>query len=138
MSEQGKLLIQVDPRTGVPVYRQVMDQIRYYLASGVLKPGAQLPSIRQLAVEMAVNPTTIVRAYAELEHEGVIEMRHGKGAFIAEGAQRMSRRDCQDALRKMARQMAVESIQLGFGEGAVLGAVADALKEVRGKKESSE
>lgn len=135
MHTGAKLLLKIDPRTGVPVYRQIMDQIKYYLASGALKPGVVLPSIRQLAVEMAVNPTTIVRAYAELEHEGVVEIRHGKGAFIAEGARRMPIRDRQAALRAMATRVAVESRQLGITEADVLRAVADALKEVKGEQE---
>jgi GntR family transcriptional regulator len=132
MKEPGRLLIQIDTRSGVPAYRQIMDQIKYYVASGVLKPETQVPSIRQLAVELALNPTTIVKAYTELEHEGVIAVRHGKGAFIAEGAQRMNSRERQDALRRMARQIAVESAQMGISGQEVVRAVTDALREVTG------
>lgn len=132
MREPGKLFLQIDPRSGVPVYRQIMDQIKYYVSSGVLKPDSQLPSIRQLAVELALNPTTVVKAYTELEHEGVIAVRHGKGAFITEGAQRMNIRERQDALRRMARQIAVESAQLGIPPAEVTQAVTDALREISG------
>jgi GntR family transcriptional regulator len=78
------LHFQLSIHSGVPVYRQLMDQIRHYVASGVLAPGDQLPSIRELARFLAVNPTTIVKAYGELAHDGVIEIRHGRGAFVAE------------------------------------------------------
>jgi GntR family transcriptional regulator len=107
------LHFQIDPHSGIPVYRQVMDQIKYYVAAGTLRPGDQLPSIRELAQSLTVNPTTIVKTYSELEHEDVIEMRHGKGAFISGGATRLSEREREKALRRLARQLAVEAIQMG-------------------------
>lgn len=76
-----QLHLQIDERSGVPVYRQIMDQIKYYVAGGTLRPGDQIPSIRELANAMAVNPTTVVKAYSELEAEGIIEKRHGKGGI---------------------------------------------------------
>lgn len=120
---EKSLHFQIDVRSGLPVYRQLMDQVRYYIASGVLKAGAQLPSIRELAQRLSVNPTTIVKAYSELEHEKVIELRRGKGAFVAEQV-RQSAGDCEAALRKSARQLAVEATQLGVG-------VQDAVRIVR-------
>jgi len=93
------LHLQIDPNSGIPVYRQMMDQVKYYLASGALQPGDQLPSIRELAQKLAINPTTVVKAYSELEHGQVIEMRHGKGVFVADKAVRMSDREREKALR---------------------------------------
>lgn len=107
-----QLHLQLDPHSGVPVYRQMMDQVKYYVASGVLQSGDQLPSIRELAQRLAVNPTTVVKAYTELEHAEVIEMRHGKGVFVAERAVRMSDREREKALRRIARQLAVEAAQM--------------------------
>ena len=78
------LHLQIDAHSGLPVYRQMVDQIKYYVASGTLKPGNQLPSVRELAQQLSINPTTVVKAYNELEHEQVIDLRHGKGAFVAE------------------------------------------------------
>ena len=74
---KGMLYFQLNVHSGVPVYRQLMDQIRHYVAAGAL------PSIRELAKSLAVNPTTIVKAYGELAHEGVILIQHGRGAFVA-------------------------------------------------------
>jgi DNA-binding transcriptional regulator YhcF (GntR family) len=114
------LHLQVDPHSGVPVYRQVMDQFKYYLASGALKGGDLLPSIRDLAKTLHVNPTTVVKAYTELQHEGAIEIRHGKGVFAAEAAPRMSDRERETALRRLARQLAIEASQMGAPESLVL------------------
>src|SRR5688500_14282662 len=119
--------LQIDPHSGVPVYRQVMNQLRYYVASGVLAAGAQLPSIRKLATDLAVNPTTIVKAYSELQHAGVIEMVHGKGVFVADGAVRMSARDKEQCLRRLARQIAVEASQMSVSDDLVLRLVQEEL-----------
>ena len=110
----AQLHLQIDDRSGVPVYRQMMDQMKYYVAGGTLRPGDQLPSIRELAGALAVNPTTVVKAYTELEREGVIEMRHGKGAFAAEQ---------ELALRRTARQLAMEAAQLNVPGPRVLAVV---------------
>ena len=107
----------IDPHSGLPVYRQMIDQFKYYVASGALKPAEQLPSIRELAQSLAINPTTVVRVYTELEREGVVEMRHGKGAFVAESARRMTATERERALRRLARQLAVEAIQTGAPAG---------------------
>lgn len=75
---------QIDPSSGTPIYRQLADQVRQAVASGVLRAGDRLPSVRDLAAELAVNPNTIAKAYQELEREGVIETPRGKGSFIAD------------------------------------------------------
>ena len=124
------LHLQIDPQSGIPVYRQMMDQIKYYVASGTLRPGNQLPSIRELAQALTVNPTTVVKAYSELEHDEVIEMRHGKGAFVAESATRLSDREREKALRRLARQLAVEAIQMGAVPALVHRVVDEEMKGI--------
>ncbi|HLO02579.1 MAG TPA: GntR family transcriptional regulator [Symbiobacteriaceae bacterium] len=74
----------LDPSSGLPIYRQLVDQVKQAVVGGVLKPGDRLPSVRDLAVDLAINPHTVAKAYQELEREGVITVRRGKGAFIAE------------------------------------------------------
>jgi GntR family transcriptional regulator len=76
------LLIVVDPRSGVPVYRQLMDQVKFHVASGLLGPGDELPSTRALSTELGVNPMTISKAYSFLEREGVVERRPGKPLVV--------------------------------------------------------
>jgi GntR family transcriptional regulator len=107
------LLFNIDPHSGLPVYRQMIDQIKYYIASGTLKAGAQLPSVRELAQRLTVNPTTVVKAYSELEHEGVIAIHHGKGAFVAEQKIHASEAQKDKVVRRLARQLAVEGQQIG-------------------------
>jgi len=76
------MLFQIDFKAGKPVYLQLVDQVRYAAASGVLRPGEPLPGIRPLAEELRVNRNTIAKAYAELEGQGVIETLPGKGCFL--------------------------------------------------------
>ncbi len=125
------LHFQIDSHSGVPVYRQLMDQIRYYVAGGALKPGDQLPSIRELAQALTVNPTTIVKAYTELEHDRVIEMQHGRGAFIATAAKRVGAVEWEKALRRLARQLAVESAQMGADRSEVIRVLQEELDVVQ-------
>jgi GntR family transcriptional regulator len=77
----------LDLHSGVPAYRQIIDQVRGGLASGALRAGHQLPTVRQLAVDLAINPNTVVRAYKELELVGLLETHQGTGTFI--GAQKL-------------------------------------------------
>lgn len=129
------LHVQIDPHSGVPVYRQVMDQMKYYVASGVLKVGDMLPSIRALARAMSVNPATVVKAYTELRHEGVIEIRHGKGAFVAEAAKRMSAAERDKALRRLARRLAIEAVQMGAPGETVRRIVAEEMERIGNEHE---
>lgn len=111
--ERMSLLFNIDPHSGFPVYRQMIDQIKYYIVSGTLKAGDQLPSVRELAQRLTVNPTTVVKAYSELEHEGVIAIHHGKGAFVAEPNLNASEAQKDKVVRRLARQLAVEAQQIG-------------------------
>ena len=80
------MLIRPNPSSGVPIYLQLMEQVKHSIETGALRPGEQLPGIRPLAEELVVNPNTVAKAYRELEHEGVIELRHGAGAFVSGNA----------------------------------------------------
>ncbi len=131
------LHLHIDPHSGLPVYRQMIDQIKYYIASGTLKPGDQLPSVRELAQRLTVNPTTVVKAYTELQHEEVIDIRHGKGAFVAERAAQVSEFEKEKVVRRLARQLAVESQQIGADFEFVQNVLSDEWKQVAGKMQES-
>jgi GntR family transcriptional regulator len=75
-------LFKLNPTSGQPLYLQVIQQIRHAIETGLLRQGDPLPGIRTLAEELVVSPNTISKAYSELEHEGILEMRHGTGAFV--------------------------------------------------------
>ncbi len=77
------MLFRPNPSSGVPIYLQLMEQVKHGIETGMLRPGEQLPGIRPLAEELVVNPNTIAKAYRELEHAGVIELRQGAGAFVS-------------------------------------------------------
>jgi GntR family transcriptional regulator len=101
------IILKPNPSSGVPIYMQLMEQVRHAIETGALKPGEQLPSIRPLAEELVVNPNTVAKAYRELEHDGVIELRHGAGAFVSDKAPTQ-----QDADRlKAAKALVAQGIQ---------------------------
>ena len=72
-----------NPSSGVPIYLQLIEQVKHAIETGVLRAGEQLPGIRPLAERLVINPNTVAKAYRELEHEGIIELRHGAGAFVS-------------------------------------------------------
>src|SRR5436853_7094244 len=80
------MLFRPNPSSGVPIYLQLMEQVKHAIETGALRPGEQLPGMRPLAEELVINPNTVAKAYRELEHEGVIELRHGAGAFVSADA----------------------------------------------------
>lgn len=129
------LHLHIDPQSGLPVYRQVIDQIKYYIASGTLKAGDQLPSVRDLAQRLSINPTTVVKAYTELQHEDVIALLHGKGAFVTEraaGSAGVSVFEKDKVVRRLARQLAVESQQIGASYAFVEEVLQDEWKQLSG------
>ncbi|HYC62021.1 MAG TPA: GntR family transcriptional regulator [Thermoanaerobaculia bacterium] len=77
------MIFRVNPSSGVPIYLQLMEQVKHAIETGALQPGDQLPGIRPLSEQLVMNPNTVAKAYRELEHEKVIELRHGAGAFVA-------------------------------------------------------
>src|SRR5512137_2843999 len=80
----GAMDFRLDAKSGVPFYRQIIEQVKFGISRGVLATGDQLPTVRQLAVDLSVNPNTVVRAYRELEIEGVLETHQGSGTFIGD------------------------------------------------------
>jgi GntR family transcriptional regulator len=91
------MIFRTNPSLGVPIYLQLMEQVKHAIETGALRPGDQLPGIRPLAEELVMNPNTVAKAYRELEHEGVIELRHGAGAFVS--AQAKGRKPAADRVR---------------------------------------
>jgi GntR family transcriptional regulator len=79
------MVFRIDPRSGVPLYLQLIEQVRHAIEIGALRAGDQLPGMRKLAEELVMNPNTVAKAYREMEHAGLIELRHGAGAFVAGG-----------------------------------------------------
>ena len=120
---------QVDPTTRVPIYRQLMDQIRLAVARGRLKPGSRLPSMRVLSRELIVNPNKVDRVYTENERDGVLNTRPGLGVFIAEPQGDLSAAARRQRLAEIIDTFLTDAVHLGFSADEVLAAVA---KRIRG------
>jgi GntR family transcriptional regulator len=80
------MLITIDPSNGVPIFLQIVQQVKYKIAAGALKEGDQLPSVRELAISLRVNPNTVAKSYTELERSGIITAKRGMGCFVADKA----------------------------------------------------
>jgi GntR family transcriptional regulator len=115
----------LDLQSGVPVYRQIIDQVRGGVASGALSVGDQLPTVRQLAVDLAINPNTVVRAYRELELGGLLETHQGTGTFIS--AQKI-----RGGSEERARQLARIVEDAAARAGAAGFTVEELIEELRG------
>jgi GntR family transcriptional regulator len=96
------MLDPINPRSAMPIYVQVTEQIRQRVAAGVLVPGDQLPSVRELASQLLINPNTAVRIYRDLEREGLLEFRRGQGTFVSERAKALAE---SDRLRLLAKRL---------------------------------
>jgi GntR family transcriptional regulator len=124
--------IRLEAASGVPVYRQIIDQVMGGIAAGALKPGSQLPTVRQLAVDLAVNPNTVLRAYKELEIRGVVETQQGSGTFIGELKVEQDEAARQQQLSRLAGEAAARAGAEGFSLRELIGRLsemADGVKE---------
>src|SRR5882757_6929650 len=104
----------LDLHSGVPVYRQLIDQVRSGVASGSLTAGDQLPTVRQLAVDLAINPNTVMRAYRELELGGLLETHQGTGTFVADKKPEKNSPERERQLAQMAGECAARAGAAGF------------------------
>jgi GntR family transcriptional regulator len=116
----------LDLHTGVPVYRQIIDQVRTGIASGSLTAGDQLPTVRQLAVDLAINPNTVMRAYRELELGGLLETHQGTGTFISDKKPEKKTVERERQLGQMANEFAARAGAAGF----TLEEIIDRLREL--------
>lgn len=106
--------LHLDLHTGVPVYRQIVDQVRGAIAVGSLTAGDQLPTVRQLAVDLEINPNTVVRAYRELEYDGLLETHQGTGTFISDQKLHRPADQRQRQLEQIASDVIARAGAAGF------------------------
>lgn len=124
------MFINIDPSSGLPIYIQIVQQIKTAVAVGRLMPEDPLPSVRQLAVELKVNPNTVARAYLDLEIEGVIYKRQGHGTFVSTQGTGMSKRERMRAFGRHLEKAVVEGIHLGLEEEEMREAFDAALEKM--------
>lgn len=109
-----KFKLAISPGASAPIYKQIIDQVRLAASTGKLDSGDQLPSVRILAEELVVNPNTVARAYADLVREGVLESRHGKGAFVARRRKVFTKQELLRRLEPALQGFVNEALALGF------------------------
>ena len=122
----------LDAHTGVPVYRQLIDQVLGGMAANALAAGDQLPTVRQLAVDLSINPNTVARAYQELEREGIIRTVQGGGTFVADGVPQLLKSERLRRLGPLAAQLAVEAHHLRVSEKEIVEMVQEEFKKLGG------
>ena len=120
----------IDHKSGVPFYRQIIEMIKFGIARGDLAPGDRLPTVRQLAVDLSINPNTVIRAYRELEIEGVLETHQGSGTFIGNKKPETARLEKQRMLDQILTDLLARASSYGLS-------MDDVLEGLRRRKESS-
>jgi GntR family transcriptional regulator len=126
-AQDRRFLVRLDARSGVPAYRQIIDQVLGAISAGVLKTGDQLPTVRQLAVDLAINPNTVVRAYRELEIREVLSTQQGTGTFVTDHKPKAN----EVERRRRVAQLAGELLAKAGAEGISLGEIAGYFDELK-------
>jgi GntR family transcriptional regulator len=126
------VLFRLNQSSGIPLYVQLMEQVKHALETGALRAGDQLPAIRKVAEDLVMNPNTVVRAYRELQHEGIIELRHGSGAYISDRATGPARvtRKAQTVVQAAVDRL----VSLGLTEEEIRRLMENELSQLRNGK----
>jgi GntR family transcriptional regulator len=113
------LIFRLNPQSGVPLYLQLIEQVKHGIENGALRPGDQLPGIRKLAESIPMNPNTVAKAYKELEHMGLVELRQGSGAFIPESLDTKELTDRMKTAKPIVEKSVECLLDLGLSEAEV-------------------
>lgn len=126
---ENKLTLNLDIRSGLPIYTQIVNQIQSQLVNGIIKPGDQLPTVRALAQDLRVNFNTVARAYRMLDEARIISTQQGRGTYITEiPPPEVSKRLRRESLEALTQRFINEAFRLGFSEREVSRMVRDSLK----------
>lgn len=117
------VVLTVDPRSGVPIYLQVIEQVKRSVAIGILGAGEQLPTVKQLAIDLTINPNTVAKAYRELERDGVIETAPGRGSFVKSNG-------VAETTKAAANDVARDAIDSAVREAKSIGLAADDVRSL--------
>jgi GntR family transcriptional regulator len=122
----------IDPRSPVPLYAQIAARLRVAIAAAELRPGDALPSVRQLASQLRINPATVVQAYRELEGERLVATRHGAGTFVLDVPRERLEEDRAGEARRLVRELLADASRLGISAAEIRDAVDH---ELNGRKD---
>jgi GntR family transcriptional regulator len=128
-------LLSIDNHSGVPIFRQIQNQVRQQILAGQLEPGEQLPPVRDLAVQVRVNPMTVSKAYALLEQEKLVERRRGIGLFAARLSPQRRGSDSLSTLAEMLTGPVTSAVQLGLSDDAAIEVFRRLLREYRKRRD---
>lgn len=124
----------INPHSGVPIYKQIIQQVEKGIASGMLEEGMRLPTVREVAVDLAVNPNTVARAYRELEHQELVVTEQGRGSFIAVGVEKKVA--AEELMTKLVDDFIEEARQLNFSPDRLKELLWERLEKARGGKDN--
>jgi GntR family transcriptional regulator len=121
----------IDNKSGVPFYRQIIEQVKFAIARGDLQPGDRLPTVRQLAVDLSINPNTVTRAYRELEIEGVLDTQQGSGTFVGNRPPEIDRLERERMLNQILTDLLARASSYGFTVEEVIEGLRQRKEETR-------
>lgn len=129
------MFLHIDYNSSKPIYQQAVEQIKLKVVSGVLRAGDRMPSIRELARTLKINPTTTAKIYNELAHEGVLILRQGQGAFVAPKVESLALQEIHRIVSEHARRMLVEGLRLGLTREEIDLIVEEEFRKIREVKD---
>jgi len=129
------MLFRIDPASPIPIYSQIVDQVRCAIAAGVLKPDDELPSVRALATEQLINPNTVARAYLELEREGLVTKKRGTGTFVSAEAARLGEGKRRRIVAVLLDKALSQAMQFQMPAGETRDLFEERLNELAGRPE---
>ncbi|MHC5200032.1 MAG: GntR family transcriptional regulator [Planctomycetota bacterium] len=132
------MFIRIEPSSSVPIYRQISDQIRYQIAAGILKEGDKVPSVRELAAQLAVNQNTILKVYNELCRENVLKIVRGEGTYVSSSEQNIPMSERKEMIAGPLREAAVLAIQLGIPVEEILKLLQSEHDKIEGIRTTNE
>lgn len=127
--------LHITPSDGKPIYLQIMQQVKYLIASGRLQPGEELPAVRVLAQRLLINPNTVARAYRELEVEGLLFKRQGAGTYVSEGGSPLARKEQRRIITERTDALLVEAEQMNLSRGELFALIEARYEALHGKQE---
>jgi GntR family transcriptional regulator len=125
------MLLQINPHSPIPIYRQIMDQIRYQILAGVIKESQKLPSVRDLSRSVKVNPMTVSKSYAYLEMEGLLDRKRGIGLFAAKLNDEQKKTNCRMLVERGLEQIANDAISLGLSKEQFIQMADDVFNDLK-------
>lgn len=124
----------VDYKSSIPIYQQLVQGVKSAIVKGIILPRERLPSVRELAVKVTINPNTIAKAYQELEREGVIETLQGRGTFVAAPKEVVNNNENKIKIKRMIEKLLIEAFHLQIQEEEITALIQDSIKELYGRR----